>query len=105
MPGFYFQREPRTPSSECYTVIEEASPVGRLDIHYAGHTVHATLIVSESLTQEGIQDIVEMIDEDLIDAVGIEREELIVHVHQGRDLGVFAQNEWPRGDVHPEAGA
>ena len=44
-------------------------------------------------------------DEDLIDAVGIDREELIVHVHQGRDLGVFAHNEWPRGDAHPEEGA
>ncbi|MBL4827988.1 MAG: hypothetical protein JKY66_09805 [Spongiibacteraceae bacterium] len=31
--------------SECYTVIEEASPVGRLDIHYAAPIVHATLIV------------------------------------------------------------
>ena len=27
MPGFYFQRETRTPNSECYTVIEEATPV------------------------------------------------------------------------------
>jgi hypothetical protein len=105
MPGFYFQRETRTPNSECYTVIEEASPVGRLDIHYASPVVHATLIVSESLTQEGIQDIVEMIDEDLIDAVGIDREELIVHIHQGRDLGVFAHNEWPRGDAPPGEGA
>ena len=105
MPGFYFQRETRTPHSECYTVIEEATPVGRLDIHYASPVVHATLVVSESLTQEGIQDIIAMIDEDLIDAVGIHREELIVHVHQGRDLGVFAHNEWPRGDAHPEEGA
>lgn len=106
MPGFYFQRETRTPNSECYTVIEEATPVGRLDIHFASPVVHATLVVSESITQEGIQDLVEMIDEDLIDAVGIEREELIVHVHQGRDLGVYSQNDWPRGgNGQPEEGA
>ena len=83
-------------------MIEEATPVGRLDIHYASPVVHATLVVSESLTQEGIQDIVEMIDEDLIDAVGIDSVELIVQVRQGRDLGVFAHHGWPRGDGNTE---
>ena len=55
MPTFYFERECRTPYSECYTVIEEDQPVGRLDLHFAATVVHATLCVAESLTQENIQ--------------------------------------------------
>jgi hypothetical protein len=33
-------------------------------------------------------------DEELIDAVGITRQEIIVHVHQGRDLGVFSSRDF-----------
>jgi hypothetical protein len=66
--------------------------------------VHGTMIVSESMTQEEIQELISMVDEDLTDAVGIEREDLVVHVHQGRDLGVFSHNDstlHEGGDVAP----
>ena len=94
MASFYFERECRTPYSECYTVVEEDHPIGRLDIHFTSTVVHATLTVAESLTQESIQELVEIIDEELVDAVGVVREEFIVHVHQGRDLGVFSNQEF-----------
>lgn len=94
MAGFYFQREARTPSSECYTVLEESSNVGRLDIHYADQIIHATLNVDESLTQERIQELIDLMDGEILDAVGIVRQELIIHVHQGRDLGVFTAREF-----------
>ena len=101
MPTFYFERECRTPYSECYTVIEEDQPVGRLDLHFAAMEVHATLCVAESLTQENIQELVDMVDEELVDAVGVGREELIVHVHQGQDLGVFSNHEYGRDGGEP----
>ena len=90
MDQFGFERECRTSSSECFTVLEEESVVGRLDIHFADNVVHATLSVSESLTSERIQELIDLIDRHLLSAVGIVREETIVHVHQGRDLGVFS---------------
>ena len=106
MPNFIFERECRTPSSECYTIIEGGAAVGRLDLHFASHMVHATLVVTESLTQESIQELVEMVDEDVLDAVGIEREEFVVHVHQGRDLGVYSnQDIRSGGNGHPPTGA
>ena len=71
MAKFYFEREARTPFSECYTVLEDEDTVGRLDIHFADAVVHATL-----------------------DAVGIIRQEIIVHVHQGRDLGVYSARDF-----------
>ncbi len=71
-------------------MLEDDAVVGRVDIHFVGQGIHATLNVAESLTTESIQELIENIDHDLMDSVGIGRQEVIVHVHQGRDLGVFS---------------
>ncbi|MSP78159.1 MAG: hypothetical protein EXR67_01145 [Dehalococcoidia bacterium] len=92
MADYYFERECRTAASECYTILEGDNPLGRLDLHFTSSVVHATLCVSESLTQEAIRELIEIIDEELVDAVGVNREEFIVHVHQGQDLGVFSDH-------------
>ena len=34
--------------------------------------------------------LIESIDQQIIDAAGIVRDEVVMHVHQGRDLGVFS---------------
>jgi hypothetical protein len=91
---FSFEREVRTPYSEAYTILEGDRPIGRVDLHFTDEVVHATLAVVESLTQEGIQELIDIIDEDLVDAVGINREGLIVHVFQGRETGVYSDNEF-----------
>ena len=94
MAKFYFEREARTPFSECYTVLEDEATVGRLDIHYAESVIHATLNVGESLTSDAIQELIDTADEELLDSVGITRQEVIIHVHQGRDLGVFSTRDF-----------
>ena len=78
MPDFSFEREVRTPYSEAYTISEDDRPVGRVDIHFAGDVVHVAIAVDESLTQEAIQEIIDTIDEDMVDAVGIGREGFVV---------------------------
>ena len=98
MPAFYFERECRTPNSECYVIVEEGSQVGRLDLHFARAMVHGTLVVGESLTQDAIQDLLTIVDEDIVDAVGIERDNFVVHIHQGRDLGVYANPDYRDAD-------
>ena len=100
MANFYFEREARTPQSECYTVLQDENAVGRLDVHFANQVVHATLNVAESLTSDDIQDLIDTMDEELMDAVGVARQELIVHVHQGRDLGVFTSRNFESNGGH-----
>ena len=94
MADYYFERDCRTPYSESYTILRDEQPVGRADLHFTPTIVHSTLCVLESLTQEEIQDLIETIDEDLVDSVGVSREEFIVHVYQGRETGVFSDNDF-----------
>ena len=100
MSSFFFERECRTPQSECYTVLQDDNAVGRVDIHFANPMVHCTLTVDESLTTEEIQDLIDTIDEELVDAMGITRQEMVVHVHQGRDLGVFTSRSFEGNGGH-----
>ena len=90
MSVFSFEREVRTPYSEAYTIRENDRPVGRIDIHFADGLVHLSVAVDESLTQDAIQEIIDTVDEDMVDAVGISREGFVVHVFQGRETGVFS---------------
>ncbi len=111
MTQYYFEREVRTATGECYTVLEDGKSIGRLDLHFVPGIVHGTLFVSESLTHEAVQELMSMIDEDLTDAIGVERDDLVIHVHQGRDLGVFSHNDptmqegHGNGSTTPPAGA
>ena len=90
---FTFEREVRTPHSEAYTIMELNRPVGRFDIHFTAEMLHVALAVDESLTQETIQEIIEAVDEDIADAVGITGSKFVVHVFQGRETGVFTDED------------
>ncbi|MBI4339515.1 MAG: hypothetical protein HY680_06135 [Chloroflexi bacterium] len=98
MGDYYFERECRTPYSEAYNIVENDAPVGRLDLHFTPDLVHATLCVNESLTREMIEEVIEAIDDNLLDAVGISQEEFIVHVFQGRDAGLYSNDSFEEGE-------
>jgi hypothetical protein len=89
MPDFRFERECRTPYSECYTVDE----VGRVDIHFGPSVVYATLCVTERLTQEEIRELIAEIDERLVLTMDPMREDLVVTVWVGREEGVYSEEE------------
>lgn len=95
MADFTFEREVRTPYSEAYLVMELDRQVGRVDIHFTPEMVHVALTVDESLTQDAVQQIIDTVDEDIVDAVGVNRGNFVVHVFQGRETGVFSdENEF-----------
>ena len=48
MSNYQFERDCRTPTSESYTILDDDTPVGRLDLHYTPTLVHATLCVVET---------------------------------------------------------
>ena len=94
MADFSFKREVRTPYSEAYTILELDRPVGRVDIHFTAEMVHVALAVDESLTRDVIREIIDAVDGDIVDVVGIDRGNFVVHVWQGRETGVFGDNDF-----------
>ena len=100
MARFIFERECRTPFSECYTVLDDDEPIGHIDIHLAEVMIHSTVSIGESLTNDDIQDLIDAVDRELLDAIGIVKQELVVHVHQGRDLGVFTTRAFEGNGGH-----
>lgn len=92
MADLRWEREVRTPYSEAYLVMEQGRQVGRVDIRFTQEMVNVAVSVDESLTQETAQQIIDTVDEDLVDAVGINRGNFVVHIFQGRETGVLSDD-------------
>jgi len=93
MTDYRFDRECRTPYSEAYSIVKEEEQLGRVDLHYTSSAVYATLCVNENVTLENIQDLIELIDEDLVMSAEVLREDFIVTVHQGKEIGIFSDED------------
>ncbi len=94
MAEYRFERECRTPYSEAYLISGDEKRLGRVDLHFTPTVVYATLCVGENLTAEGIQDIIETIDEELVMSADVLRDDFVVTVYQGREAGVFSDEDF-----------
>ena len=93
MPEYRFERECRTPYSEVYVIIAGGEGVGRVDLHYTPSVVYGTLWVGEDMTMEGIQGLIDTIDEELVMSADVARDDFIVTAYQGREAGVFSDSD------------
>jgi len=93
MTDYRFDRECRTPYSEAYSIVKEENQLGRVDLHYTSGAVYATLSVNEDVTMENIQDLIELIDEELVMSAEVLRDDFIVTVHQGKEVGIFSDED------------
>ena len=93
MADYRFERECRTPYSEAYIITREEEHIGRIDLHYLSDLAYGTLCVNEDMTLEDIQDLVELIDEEMVMSAEMYREDFIVTVHQGKEIGVFSDED------------
>lgn len=98
-----FERIARTPHSEIYSILEEDGIVGRIDIHYQGPQVHATLCTTADANDERIQQLIEAADEQLVMTADPYREDFIVAVWRGSPAGIYSDadddDEDEDGDV------
>lgn len=93
MADYHFERECRTPYSEGYVVLDGENPVARVDLHYTPSIVHGVLNVAESLTQDEIRDLIELVDEELVMSADSACEDFVVVVYQGREVGTFSAQD------------
>jgi hypothetical protein len=94
MAEYQFERECRTAHSEAYLIVSGDDQMGKVDIHFTPSIVYATLCVGENITQDGIQDLIDTIDEDLVMSANVARDDFIVTVYQGREVGVFSDEDF-----------
>jgi hypothetical protein len=94
MAEYQFERECRTAHSEAYLIVSGDDQVGKVDIHFTPSIVYGTLCVGENITQDGIQDLIDTIDEDLVMSANVARDDFIVTVYQGREVGVFSDEDF-----------
>lgn len=85
-----FDRHFRTSSSEGYHIMRESERIATVDLHYTLADVRATLILEKPMEREEIARLIERIDEDLVLSADVPREDLLVNVYQGTEVGFFS---------------
>ena len=92
-----FDRHFRTASSEGYHVMRESERIATVDLHFTLVDVRCTLILEKPMQREEIARLIERIDEDLVLSADTPREDLLVNVYQGTEVGFFSDEFRARG--------
>jgi hypothetical protein len=102
MADYSFERECRTPYSEAYLIVAGEQRVGRVDLHFTPSIVYATLCVGDNVTGDEIQELIDRVDEELVVSADVARDDFIVTVYQGREAGVFSDEEFEEEEEEEE---
>lgn len=92
MAEYKFVREARTPYSESYSIEDAEHSLGRVDLHFTSSVAYGTLMVQEAIADEEIEDLIGEIDEQLVMTADPYREDLVMTVWRGEEVGVFADD-------------
>ncbi|MCL5264164.1 MAG: hypothetical protein M1343_03050 [Chloroflexi bacterium] len=85
-----FERQYRTPYSEGYLMLEDKDRLGKVDIHYTPTVVYATLVIEKELDEDDVLDLIEKVDDDIVLTADVPRDDFIVSVYHGRDMGTYS---------------
>jgi len=99
-----FERQFRTPSSEGYYVTQGEERIGRVDLHFASDVVYATLVVEVEVDEDDVQDLIEQVDEELVLSADVPREDFLVTVYRGKDLGFYSDDFFGEEEEEDEEG-
>jgi hypothetical protein len=89
---YTFEREIRTPNSEAFVIEADGDEVARVDLHYAEGTAFATLSVPADFDDDAIEELIGEIDERLVMSWDPLRDDFIVTVWAGHEVGVFSES-------------
>ena len=101
MEAARFERQVRTEASEVFVVYGGARRIGRVDVHYARFEVHGTLVLEVDLSDDEVQQLIDQMDEELVQTHDPEREDFLVTVYKGEELG-FYSDEYESDDDEDE---
>jgi len=92
MATYVFERETRTTNSETFVIEADGEEVGRVDLHFSGSTAYATLCVPDTFDDDAIEELIGEVDERLVMSWDPLRDDFIVTVWAGREVGVFSES-------------
>jgi hypothetical protein len=87
-----FDRHFRSPSSEGYHLMRGKTRLGTVDLHFTATTVHGTLLLEHALDREELARLIERIDEDLVLSADTPRDDFLVTVFEGKEIGFFSDS-------------
>ncbi len=83
--------------------LQNNSRLGTVDIHFTTTTVHGTLILERELEESDLSKLIEQIDEDLVLSADMPRDDFLVSVYIGKDVG-FYSDEYFAEDTESDLG-
>jgi len=87
-----FERQYRTPHSEGYLMFEGSDRLGRIELHFTPSVVYGTMLIERELEEDDILDVIEQADDELVMTADVPRDDFIVSVYQGRDVGTYSDD-------------
>ncbi len=100
---FHYERESRTPQSECFLIENEEASMARADLHYTPAIVYGTLCVPADWGEADIQDVIADLDDRVVRTAQPFRDDFIVTVWSGSETGVYSDEE-SIGELHEPVG-
>ncbi len=97
-----FERQYRTANSEGYLIFEGGDRLGRLELHYTPTVVYGTIVVERELEEDDILDLIEQADDELVLTADVPREDFVVSVYQGREVGTYSDEFFEEEDEDSE---
>ncbi len=97
MDELRYDRLCRTDRSEAYLISRSEQPVARVDLHFTASVVYGLLVIEKEMPEEEILDLVQRIDEDLVWSADLPRDDFVVSVYQGKEIGVYSDSA-PAGE-------
>ena len=94
MSEIQFDRHCRTPHSESYTIRSDGADVGRIDLHYGQNVVYGTLVVLDNRDTDELSELIELIDEQLVLTADVTREDFVITVFAGRQVGIYSDDSF-----------
>lgn len=70
--------------------LQSNNRLGTIDIHFTTTTVHGTLILERELEETDLSKLIEQIDEDLVLSADMPRDDFLVSVYIGKDVGFYS---------------
>jgi hypothetical protein len=93
-----YDRLCRTAASESYLLSQQDEPIGRIELHFTTSVVYGLVVIERDMPEEEVLDVIEKIDEDLVWSADLPRDDFVVTVYNGREVGVYSDSSFDDDD-------